>query len=174
MAGPLGSITNPLPYPASGGIFDTVLDAATGLVVSRSRDDGQYYADYSRQGEDTIRYNLDLAARSAAANNLDYVPGLVQSTGDYSYSPVRISPLDILQGLAGLGVSGSQSAQSGQLVPQQVSPVQSVIHQPVQPEQIIPQQTSPGEGFTSSKLESYIVIGIMFMLVSSIVSLFRR
>jgi hypothetical protein len=184
-SGPLGSITNPLPYPEEGGIFhNTSVDVNTGLIISQRQEDGLFYADLrdGRQGGAFLERFLEIGAESGFAEAYGYVPGVVQSTGDYTYQPVKIGPLDVLNALTGRTVSSSRSQsvpqQQIQAFPQQVpqsipqSIPQAVQSGPVQSG--LSQILSPVAGNTNNKLESYIVLGVMFLTLSSIISLFRR
>ncbi len=165
MAG-LGTALNPFIGLPSGGVFDIVTNIETGVTMNMDRSTGIYYA--SEESLQNPIYPVKTALDMAVNQGIGTVAGFIDSAG--SAITVKTSEL-----AAALSASMNQTTQSKVGDPLQESNkqvAQSILENPSQLVQ------NPVSSISSSmsgvKIEQYLTLGILFLIISTITGIFRR
>lgn len=164
-----GTALNPFVGVPLTGVFDIVTNVETGVTMNRDRSTGIYYA--SEESLNNPVYPVQTALGIAVNQGLGTVAGFIDSAG----SAVTVTTQALAQALSGTQQTQTQAKLGEPL--QQTSlqnnqQVQSILENPSQA--VSDPISSLSAGFSSGKVEQYITLGILFMILSTIVGIFRR
>ncbi|QHA00526.1 hypothetical protein [Dehalobacter restrictus] len=163
-----GTALNPFVGVPLTGVFDIVTNIETGVTMNRDRSSGIYYA--SEKSLNNPVYPVQTALGIAVNQGLGAVAGFIDSAG----GAVTVSTQALAQALSGTQQKQVQ-AQLGEPLPatlQNNQQVQSILENPSQA--VSNPISAISAGISSGKVEQYITLGILFMILSSIVGIFRR